>query len=225
MARRGVAGTEDHFVYAEQGFGDTLQFIRFLPLVEQRGGDVHFAVDDRMIPILRESGIKNLIPWRPLRDEAKQALFACDWQVPLMSLPGILRITLDNLPAKIPYLAANEEFVARWRRKLRTIEGFKVGIHWHGNKDDARTIPLAEFAPLAKIGDVQLISLQKFDGTDELQEIGNRFAVFNFGDELDATGGAFMDSAAIVKQLDLVVIPIPTFNCVIPRRGRGRRCG
>ncbi len=83
----------------------------------------------------------------------------------------------------------------------------KIGIHWQGSKGwdtDRRSIALMEFEPLSRVPGVTLLSLQKNDGVEQLAALGSRFAVVDFGDRLDASG-AFMDTAAIMKQLDVVV--------------------
>jgi hypothetical protein len=132
----------------------------------------------------------------------------CDVQLPILSLPGIFQTTLDTIPCQIPYIAASTERVAKWRERLRGIGGLKVGIHWHGSMawtSDPRSIPLAKFEPLAHIDGVTLISLQKGDPHGQLRQFRERFGVVDFGEELDATGGAFMDTAAIMTELDLVV--------------------
>jgi hypothetical protein len=99
--------------------------------------------------------------------------------------------------------------VAAWRQRLAESKGFKVGIVWQGNPhfqwDRFRSIPLACFAPLAEVEGVQLISLQKGAGTEQLRAIGGRFAVADLGEELDPPGAAFLDTAAVIAALDLVV--------------------
>jgi hypothetical protein len=101
--------------------------------------------------------------------------------------------------------------VARWRRELSALAGFKIGINWEGNPrhDTApvrrRAIPLAQFAPLGRLPDVRLINLQKGPGAEQLAQVREAFPVTDLGDRLDPTGGAFLDTAAVMKSLDLVV--------------------
>ena len=86
---------------------------------------------------------------------------------------------------------------------------FRVGIAWQGSPtfrgDRERSVPLAQFAPLARVPGVQLISLQKGNGTEQLADVSSQFSVRDMGDNLDAIGGAFMDTAAIMMNLDLVI--------------------
>src|SRR6185437_6664244 len=135
------------------------------------------------------------------------ALPAFDVHAPLLSLPRLLGTTLDNVPARVPYLHADEERQRQWRARLDGYRGFKVGIAWQGDRrhraDRQRSAPLAAFAPLAEIPGVQLISLQKGPGSEQLGTCP--FAVTTLGQGLDNSDGAFQDSAALMKHLDLVV--------------------
>ncbi len=188
-------------VYAEWGFGDTMHFVRYLPLVEERGGQVVLEVQKPLIPLLAQSNFKELIPMgeTPAPD--------CAFQVPILSLPRIFGTTLETIPARIPYLSVDEERIERWRRRMAEIEGFKVGICWHGSPEssfDWRSLRLMQFESLAHVPGVQLISLQKGEGSGQVAEANKHFSVIDFGDELDSTG-AFLDSAAILRSLDLVI--------------------
>ncbi len=190
-------------LYTEQGLGDTLQFIRYVALVKQRGGTVIVACPKSMLPFLgRCSEIDYLVvtgsPWPD-----------CDVHASLMSLPGILNTTLPTIPATVPYLHADPALVDRWRAELTAIPGFKVGIAWQGNPkfltDRRRSIPLRAFLPLARVSCVTLISLQKGPGIEQLTALADRLAVLDLARRLDETAGAFMDTAAVMKSLDLVV--------------------
>jgi hypothetical protein len=95
----------------------------------------------------------------------------------------------------------------RWRSALAG-GGFKVGIAWRGNPrapGPSRAIPLSQFLPLSQVPGVRLISLQKNEGTDQLAELPEGFAVQTFGDDFDAGKDAFLDTAAVMMNLDLVV--------------------
>jgi tetratricopeptide (TPR) repeat protein len=190
-------------VHAEQGLGDTFQFIRYAPLVQQRGGRVVLVCQPPLIPLLRRSpGIERLLA-------QGDALPEYDVHVPLISLPGLLGTTLESVPADVPYLDAEPQLVEAWRHRLGSYSGFKVGIAWQGNPqfrfDRLRSIPLAQFAPLARVPGVHLLSLQKGAGRDQLPVLPARFPVTDLGGQLDETTGAFLDTAAVMKNLDLVI--------------------
>jgi tetratricopeptide (TPR) repeat protein/glycosyltransferase involved in cell wall biosynthesis len=190
------------FVYLEQGVGDTLQFTRYARLLKQRGARVIVEVQKSLLKLLASCRyIDEVVPvGGPLPE--------FDLQVPLLSLPGIVGTTLDTIPADVPYLFADPQLVTRWRERLAPIEGFRVGIAWQGNPqyrgDRQRSVPLENFAPLAAIPGVQLVSLQKGFGTEQLGELGGRFPVVDLG-PIDEEAGAFMDTAAIMRNLDVVV--------------------
>ena len=124
---------------------------------------------------------------------------------------GLVGTTIETIPADIPYLFAKPELVASWREYLSRFTGFKVGICWQGNKtygsDRHRSIPLAEFAPLAAIEGVQLFSLQKGPAIEPLREVAGTFSVIDLGGRLDVGAGAFTDTAAVMRILDLVIAP------------------
>jgi hypothetical protein len=108
----------------------------------------------------------------------------------------------------VPYLAADPALVESWRARLSGSKTFKIGIAWQGSTiyqaDRFRSIPLAAFQPLALEG-VELISLQKGFGSEQLDRSAVKFPVRDFREAVDREQGAFMDTAAIMKNLDLVV--------------------
>lgn len=190
-------------LHAEQGLGDTIQFIRYAPLVRERGGKVIVACQRPLIPLLSTCrDIDQLVAQGdPLPD--------FDVHAPLLSLPRIFGTTLQTIPAETPYLAADERLVEQWRQELAATRSFKVGIAWQGSKkyrwDHKRSIPLAQFEPLARIPGVQLYSLQKGYGSEQLSEVAGRFAVIDLAPRLDEHEGAFADTAAVIKNLDLII--------------------
>jgi hypothetical protein len=187
-------------VHGEYGLGDTLHFVRYLPLVRNRVADsrVLVGVHPRLIPLLAQSGIGGLMALnRPLPE--------FDVRVGMMSLPGIFETTLDTIPGTEPYLVADPRLIEYWHGRLSDIPGFRVGIHWQGDStflsDRHRSIPLSSFAPLAQVAGVKLISLQKGREIDQIAAVADEFSVMS----LDDQGGAFMDTAAVMKNLDLVI--------------------
>jgi hypothetical protein len=190
-------------LYAEQGLGDTLQFIRYAPIVQARGARVILQCQAMLIPLLsRCAGLDEIVPLGSPPP-------AFDVWAALMTLPALVGTTLETIPAHVPYLRADPALAEHWRRQLSTIDGFKVGIAWQGSTTHAwdrhRSVPLAAFEPLAQVPGVRLISLQKGAAVQQIHELAGRFAVIDLGEQVDRTAGAFMDTAAILQSLDLVV--------------------
>jgi tetratricopeptide (TPR) repeat protein len=188
-------------IHAEGGLGDTLQFIRYAPLVQKRGGDVLLVAQPTLIPLLQQSGFGQL-------SSTSAPPPRCDVWVPMLSLPGLFGTTVETIPSSIHYLAAKGELVDAWREKLQSYPGFKIAIHWHGNKTsilDARSIPLPQFETLTRVPGTTLISLQKGVGAEQLAQISGRFTVVDLGEEVDRLEGPFMDTAAIMSNMDLVI--------------------
>ncbi|MES2792023.1 MAG: tetratricopeptide repeat-containing glycosyltransferase family protein, partial [Planctomycetota bacterium] len=191
-------------LHGEQGLGDKLQFIRYAPLVKARGGRVIVACNKILIPILSGcAGIDEFIPV-PNGDLPHFDVYA-----PLLSLPGIFGTTPETIPAEIPYLFADPDLTRTWREKLQQTSGFKVGIVWQGSNMNTvavrRSMGLKHFAPLSQIEGIQLFSLQRGDGTEQLAELSGPLQIDDFAGRLDAETGAFMDTAAVMMNLDLVI--------------------
>jgi Flp pilus assembly protein TadD len=183
----------------EQGLGDTMQFIRYAPQVKERGGQVIVECP---------GALARLVATCPGVDEVIAQGDAApnhDLQAPLLSLPGIFRTTLDSVPNRVPYLFADDRLVVSWKEELGRENGFKVGIAWQGNptyrRDRLRSIPLEHFAVLARTQGVRLYSLQFGAGREQLALLAQRVPIVDLGDRL----GEFQETAAIVRNLDLVI--------------------
>jgi len=190
-------------IVAEQGLGDTLQFIRYARLLADRGASVTVQCPASLHPLLaRTPGVE---AWISPSDAAPEA----DGCVPMMSLPWRLGTTLETVPADVPYIFADPERTAAWQAEVAAIGGFKIGIAWQGNPrapfDRERSIPLAQFEPIAAVPGVRLVSLQKGPGAEQLATVADRWNVVDLAERLDASGGAFEDTAAIIAGLDLLV--------------------
>ena len=179
------------FIHAEQGLGDTIQFCRYLPLLKQRGAEVIFAPQKPLGRLMQGLGVS-------ISDGAPASF---DFHIPLLSLPLAFGTRLETIPAAIPYLWAEPERVMHWKARLGS-GGYKVGISWQGKSKGAqmrRSAPLQAFAGLAALDGVRLISLQK--GADEIPG----FALESMRADFDAGPDAFLDTAAVMQSLDLVI--------------------
>lgn len=186
-------------LHAEQGLGDTLHFVRYAAQIKHRGATVAAEVQPQLLPILAGvAGVDRFVP-------AGSPPGPFDVHCPLMSLPGVLGLSMEQLWTG-SYLSADPGRVATWRERLDGHPGFRVGICWQGNRkhlfDAQRSFALSQLQPLAEVGDIQLISLQQ--GPDAEQIATSPFEVVDLGNALDADG-AFLDTAAVIKSLDLVI--------------------
>ncbi|MGD9721560.1 MAG: tetratricopeptide repeat protein [Pirellulales bacterium] len=193
-----TAQTGALLVHAEQGFGDAIQFVRYAALLSERGMHVVVDVHEELVTLLTASGFRHVVADGSVPPE-------CTSQVPLLSLPRVLGTTLETIPAQVPYLAAEPERVAAWRKRLEPHRGLRVGINWQGRpthyNDRVRSLQLAQLAPLAAIAGVQLISLQQGVGTEQLAEFAGRWPLLDLSQEIRD----FHDTAAVIRNLDLVI--------------------
>jgi len=185
-------GGRSLLVHTEQGLGDVIQFVRYLPAIQ---GKVTFEAPPRLLRLL--SSNPALPPMIPSGATPPHA----DLVIPLLSLP-----VRTQLPAcQPPYLFAEPDRVAAWKDRIGP-GGFRVGINWQGFpgrfEDKGRSFPLRLFEPLAAVPGVRLISLQKDAGEDQIAAAG--FPVETL-DGLDAGPDAFFDTAAVMAGLDLIV--------------------
>jgi tetratricopeptide (TPR) repeat protein len=187
-------------LYAEQGLGDTLHFVRFAAEARRRGGRVIVECQKQLVDFLAGCSLADVV--MPLY--APLPLF--DVHAPLMSLPGILKFAPQQF-WQGTYLTADPGHVEKWRTRLAEYPGTRVGICWRGNRehifDTQRSLALAALAPLARVPGVRLISLQKDASDDELAQAG--FEVLTLESEGERPTDSFSDAAAVIQQLDLVV--------------------
>jgi tetratricopeptide (TPR) repeat protein len=190
-------------LWSEQGLGDVIQFVRYAAVVKQRVGRVVLYCPPPLVPLLSGCpGVDQIVA-------EGQVVAGFDIQAPLMSLPRLLGTTLETVPQGIPYVLVDSARVAAWRARLPGAGTLRIGIVWQGNPrhawDRHRSAPLASWEALARVAHVTLISLQKGPGREQLDAVRKRFDVWDLGDELDESGGAFVDTAAVMASLDLVV--------------------
>lgn len=193
--RQDIAG-KTLFLYVEQGLGDAIQFYRFVAPLLARGAEVILSVPDRLLRLFENASPK-------VRLVGSQEAPPFDYHIPLMSVPLALGTTVATIPAPTPYLAADDKLIEYWRDRIGR-EGFKIGISWQGAPGGvgSRAMPLSCFEGLSRIAGVRLISLQKGPGTEQLALLP---AVESLGPEFDDGPNAFLDSAALIENLDLVI--------------------
>ncbi len=186
-------------VWDEQGLGDLIQFSRYLPMLADLGAEVTLLSRPAMFPLL------GTLPRVPHFIEAVADEGAYDYQIALMSLPHAFGTTLGSIPAQLPYLYAEPQRVAHWAARIGG-DGFRIGICWHGNAkiNLERSIPLTAFAPLAAIEGVRLISLMR-EADGDANAHSSAVPIETLGPDFDAGPDAFLDTAAAMAHLDLIV--------------------
>ena len=184
-------------LHAEQGFGDGIQFVRYVPMVAARGARVVLECQKELMSLFHcVPGVDHLV-WRGGR------LPPFDVHAPLLSLPLAFGTTLQTVPAQVPYLHAEPARAAHWREAFRADQSaMKVGLVWAGRSFPRdRLIPLKAYAPLAGLANVTFYSLQKGDAAKEAAHPPAGMKLV----DLDAQIQDFADTAAIVANLDLVI--------------------
>jgi len=186
------------FLHAEQGAGDIIQFSRLANVLAQRGAQTILACPPTLLRLLRTlEGVSHLLT-------NTQTVPDFDYHCYLLSLPLLLGLNLQTIPANVPYLHPQPESAEYWRSRLLPLGNRKkIGLVWAGNpnyaNDHNRTIPLTAFAPLAEIPGVSFISLQKGDvstslGPPKFELIDHTAEIFDYA-----------DTAALIANLDLVI--------------------
>jgi len=196
------------FLYAEQGLGDTYQFIRYAQELKKMGASVIVAVQNPLVQVI------GLCPYIDKVIGLSEQPPQFDYYAPLMSLPRICKTTSKTVPNTTPYLYADKKLTETWKKKLAADTNIKVGVCWQGNDQystaflrtvvAAKCILLKQLAPLAAIPNVSLYNLQKETGTDQLND-DYGFKLISFDADFDATNGRFMDTAAVIANLDLII--------------------
>jgi hypothetical protein len=184
-------------LHAEQGFGDTLQFVRYAPLLARQGAKVVCEVQPELKPPLSQLADITVMA-------AGEPLPAFDLHCPLLSLPLAFKTQLAAIPANVPYLAAPAERVAHWRERLPPAR-LRAGFVWSGSathKNDAnRSIALARLAPLFEDPPLQCLGLQTELRSPDREVLRGSPNLLHLGDDI----GDFIDTAAIISLLDVVI--------------------
>jgi tetratricopeptide (TPR) repeat protein len=189
---------------AEQGHGDAMQFVRYAHLLIEAGLRPSLQCHPRLVKLLASSGYFDaIVPFGTPLADANTPWF------PLLSMPLIAGTELSTIPARVPYLYAERKLASRWGALFAGDSSLRVGIAWQGNPKAEtgilrdRSIPAREFAPLAAIPNVKLICLQKGFGIEQLRTVD--FASRIIAPDLDVGADGYLDTAALMTQLDLIV--------------------
>lgn len=213
----GKSAPDELVIVGEQGIGDQIMFGRLLRLIADRGIPTRFLTKPRLVPLL--SRIDARVRVVADLDDLDTTAPGLAW-APLASLPRLIAPDPAAWP-RPPYLNADPGRVGRWTGKVG--DGFTVGIAWQGDPsaavDIGRSVPLDLFAPLAALDGVTLVSLQQGPGAAQLDRCPFGGRVARLGPDCDADG-AFVDTAAILQHLDLVVTTDTALAHLVGARGR-----
>ncbi len=183
-------------VIAEQGFGDCIQFVRYLDLIKKNGGHIILECKKELKSLFEcLTSVDEFIE----KGEKDITKLNYDYYIHLMSLPYLFKTNLNNIIDNTPYIKAKAELVQKFKSEMNR-EGFKVGIVWSGNpnqdKNDSRSIPYEKFKVLKNISGIELYSLQKGNARKEADD-----GIIDLSEKIND----FADTAAIIENLDLVI--------------------
>jgi Tetratricopeptide repeat/Glycosyltransferase family 9 (heptosyltransferase) len=186
-------------IHSEQGLGDCIQFARYIPVLARAGAKVVLEVQLELKSLLsRIAGVSQVFA-------RGEALPPFDVQCPVGSLPLAHQTVLANVPADIPYLAADEGRVSKWRPRLEALKTPRVAFVWAGNASHAndrnRSLMLAQFKPLWEDGKASFVSLQRELRPADADELKKTPSLLHLGDEF----ADLDDTAAVIALCDLVI--------------------
>ena len=186
-------------LHAEQGFGDTIQFCRYVPLVAARGAYVILQVQKPLQELMRDlAGVTHVIANGDLLPDF-------DTHCPLGSLPRAFGTQRETIPADVPYLVVPKIYSEKWEQRLPEPAAVRVGICWAGNPhfkgDLARSIGLLPMLPLLSAAGVEFFSIQKDLRPGDAEVLKNHSQIKHLGGEIETFG----DTAAVISSMDLVI--------------------
>lgn len=190
----------------EQGMGDTILFLRTADIIKK-------LYDCRII-LSCSKKLSGLINSCKLIDEIIDDMNEIphyDYYIPMQDIPLILG--MDKMAGKemIPYLKAETEIFEKWRSFFKNYENYKIGVVWQGNPDYygdfLRSFPLSSLEPFCHLKNIHLFSLQKGYGEEQLDSMGIKMGIINLGDKLDTKDNAFIDTAGVLKNIDMLICP------------------
>lgn len=192
-------GGKTVLVVGEQGHGDNIQFVRFLWNIHLMGAKIKLQVTDGLIPLLSNSNIIDSV------GRYTDDMGEFDYWVPIMSIPGILGITLDTMARPVSYLNANTDLMSAWQQKLGPKTRMRVGLCWSGRRDSwlnqHKSMPFDDVVKMVQANpQYEWINLQS-DATAEEEEKLQQLGVKLFPNQISS----FAETAALVMHMDVVI--------------------
>jgi len=196
---------EKLLVISEQGFGDTLQYMRYIPYLRELGLDVSFCPQLKLHSLIKTSRIDP----NPLTPDQANKVSEGKW-IPLLSLPRYLKVRPENPIISKPYIYSKDELNKKWKHILSTENKPIIGINWQGNPtaeknyNKGRSLPLETFSTLARNNNFKFLSLQKGFGSEQLDHCSFKNKFVDCQPEINDTWD-FLENAAIIKNCDLII--------------------
>lgn len=183
-------------LHAEQGLGDTIQFVRYAPLVAALGARVVMRVQPPLHKLLAS------LPGGATTGSYRDAMPTADVQCPILSLAHVFRTTLRNPPPPVPYLFASTEYLMVWRALLGPHQRRRIGLAWSGRPHPPlRSLPLAALAPLLALPDIEFHALHHEMPESDRIYLETSGVIIDHGARLQE----FADVAAVISLMDLVI--------------------
>ena len=192
-------------VISEQGLGDTLQFMRYIPYLRNQGHDISFCAQEKLHSLIKASGIDH----HPLTPEQANQISEGAW-IPLLSLLRYLQVNPINPIISKPYISSTDELIKKWKNILSKERRPIIGINWQGNPNSEKTtlkgrsLPLETFSCITKKNNLKLLSLQKGFGSNQLEHCSFKNKFVDCQPEINSTWD-FLENAAIIQNCDLII--------------------
>ncbi|WP_269625310.1 tetratricopeptide repeat protein [Prochlorococcus marinus] len=196
---------EKLLVISEQGLGDTLQYMRYIPYLRKKGLDVSFSAQTKLHSLIQSSAIDQ----NPLTPEQVEKVSARQW-IPLLSLARHLKISPKNPIISQPYIFSTDQFTQKWKNIFSKEKRPIIGINWQGNPEmekrsyHGRSIPLETFSLLFKQNELSILSLQKGFGSEQLEQCSFKNKFVECQPQINSTWD-FLENAAIIQNCDLII--------------------
>jgi len=187
-------------VYAEQGYGDTIQFSRYIPFITEAGAEVILLCQEELKELF--SNLRNLKQVITFGENLPHFDFYCS----ILMLPAIFQTTIENIPANVPYIFTEQSLINEWRKRLNNNNStFKIGLVWSsGHRNSTlqfRSSSLESFSMLSSIKGVEFYSLQKGISNEEVINFHQKMKIHDFTNNIFN----FNDTAALIMNLDLII--------------------
>lgn len=196
-------------ICCESGLGDQIQCIRYAKILKEHGAYVIAQTYEALIPLMTRCPFVDQVVTK------ENTTIAADFNFCYFSLPLLCNtVSEKTIPTPIPYFIIDKKIIDFWKQKISPDTKLKIGLSWHSKIQDAsfefspyrkRSIPLSKLAPLSQIPNASFYSLQRITGLNELKDLPQNFNITTFDTDFDESHGRFMDTAALMMNLDLVI--------------------